>query len=390
MSLLTQAVSQAEQQIKVNTQGQINSIKSGVKGAIQDAKNTAVSSVSGAVNNGVKAAIGSTLGAATDLLTGNVGGAVSALVNAPQNIIQSALGGLAGAAGVLSAPGTVGQMSGTGGVDPGNALGGAQARSDPMMSFCWYAQLPVISPGTSQQTANAATTSILANLASTTLSGVLGSSLGGSIPVASAASLPWYYVEEASLTFRQFNAKSIFREGRDRHYPDKYSIDPLRLSIYADSQNLALTYLQSWQNAVMTPFNAASASTMAGGWGRPSDYKKPIYIYLLDVTKNVLAIVQYTECWPTTIAEYALDSGTSTRIVNHVTFSVGDVFVNLMNVSPDLVSNVLANTASNVLTSTISSFAGTISNTASNLGERAFSSLANMMPGTSFAFNPLG
>jgi hypothetical protein len=379
MSFLSDAVSQAEHQIKANALGQVNSYKSGVKGAVQNAKNVFASGISGAINNTSKAAVGSVLGAATDLLTGNVSGALSALANAPQNILTSALSGLggqaAGASAVLSAPGTVGQMSGNGGVNMGNSLGGAQARTDPLLSFCWYAQLPVITPGTAQQATNAASTSVLANLASTTLSGILGSAMGGGIATSNAAMLPWYYVEEASLTFRQFNAKSIFREGRDRHYPDKYSVDPLRLAIYGDSDNTALTYLQAWNNAIITPFNASSASTMAGGWGRASDYKRPIYIYLLDVTKNVLAIVQYTECWPTSVAEYSLDSGTSTRVVNHVTFSVGDVFVNLMGVSPDVTANVLSNTANNVLTSTITQFAGTVTSLGNNLIDRGVSGL---------------
>lgn len=368
MSGLSQAISQAESQIKANTKGQINSITSGVKGSIQNVRNTAVSSVVGAANNAVKSATQSVLGAAGNLLTGNVSGAISALANAPANILGSTVSGLGGLAGIqsLSSPGTVGTMSGTGGVDPGNALGGINARSDPMLSFCWYAQLPVITPGTSQQTANAASTSILANLASSTLSG-LSSNLGGAVSTSNAASLPWYYVEEASLTFRQFNTKSIFREGRDRHYPDKYSVDALRLAIYADSQNTAFTYLQAWNNAIITPFAAASAATMGGGWGRPSDYKRPIYIYLLDVTQNQLAIVQYTECYPISVAEYSMDSGTSTRIVNHVTFSVGDVFVNLLPVSENLVANVLTNTANNVLTSSITNFAGLVSSGVSKL-----------------------
>jgi hypothetical protein len=376
---LTQAISQAESQINANTKGQINSITSGIKGSIQNIQNTVVSGISGAANNAVKSATQSVLGAAGDLLTGNVSGAVSALANAPSNIIGSTVAGLGGFAGIqsLSSPGTVGTMSGTGGVDPGNSLGGINARSDPLLSFCWYAQLPVITPGTSQQTANAASTSILANLASSALSGVLSSTLGGAVSTSNAASLPWYYVEEASLSFRQFNQKSIFREGRDRHYPDKYSVDALRLAIYADSQNTAFTYLQAWNNAIITPFAAQSAAAMGGGWGRPADYKKPIYIYLLDVTQQQLAIVQYTECFPISVAEYSMDSGTSTRIVNHVTFSVGDVFVNLLPVSQNVLASVLGNTANNVLTSSITNFAGLVASGVSKL-QGSISGLASV------------
>lgn len=272
----------------------------------------------------------------------------------PQNIINSGLSllGQGGASSALATPGTVSQLSNNGGVIPGDNLTGANARPDPMMSFTWYAQLPVISPGTTQNAAGASATSILQNIASSVQS-TLASSLGGSIAVSSSAQLPWYYVEEASLPFRQFEVKSIFREGRDRHYPSKYSVDNLRLSIYADSQNKAFTYLQAWNNAIITPFAATAATTMGGGWGRPSDYKQTIFIYMLDVTNNVLALIEYVECWPVSMDQYSMDSGTSTRIVNHVNFSVGDVFINLMGVSVDFVQNILANPTNNAITQSI-------------------------------------
>ncbi len=365
MSFLTDAVSQAEQNFKSQTTnivtGTVNGVVGGVKGAVSNALNTGVSSVTGAINNTLKTGVNSVLGAATAAISGNFSGAASILENAPQNIFSSALSGLGGSTGantVLSSPGTTGSPSSNGGVDPTNPLGGANARPDPMQSFMWYCQMPVISPGTSQSIVGATSNSVINGLASA-MSGALnglGSPLGGSVYTGSSAQLPWYYVEEASCPFRRYDVKTIFREGRDRKYPSKYSVDDLRLSIYADSQNNAFQYLQAWNNNILTPFSATSASTSGGGWGRPSDYKKPIFIYLLDPTNNVLALIEYTECWPTSIDQYSLDSGTSTRIVNHVNFSVGDVFINLMGVSPNFTQGVLTNSLNNSITSTINSF----------------------------------
>jgi hypothetical protein len=385
-SFLANAVSNAEQQFTAQTSnivnGTVNGVVSGVKGAVQNALNTGVSNVTGAINNSIKTGINSVVGAAADAITGNFSGAASILENAPQNIFSSALSGLGGSAGasaVLSSPGTSGSPSSNGGVDPTNPLGGINARPDPMQSFLWYCQLPVISPGTSQSLIGATANSVINGL-SNALSGALnglGSSLGGTVYTASSAQLPWYYVEEASCPFRRYDVKTIFREGRDRKYPSKYSVDDLRLSIYADSQNNAFQYLQAWNNNILTPFSATSSTTSGGGWGRPSDYKKPIYIYLLDPTNNVLALVEYTECWPTSIDQYSLDSGSSTRIVNHVNFSVGDVFINLMGVSPNLSASVIANTANNAITSTINSFGSLVVGQASNLASRGFSSISS-------------
>jgi hypothetical protein len=265
--------------------------------------------------------------------------------------INSTLSLLSNAGAALSNPSIISQAA-TYGVMPGDGLSGAQARPDPMLSFTWYAQLPNITPGSAQSTAGASSTSILQNIANSVTS-TLSSAMGGAISVSNSAQLPWFYVEEASLPFRTFETISIFREGRDRKYPSKYNVDNLRLSIYADSQNNAFQYLQAWNNAIITPFAAPYAASMGGGWGRPSDYKYPIYIYLLDVTNSVLAIVEYTECFPLSIDNYTMDSGSSTRVINHVNFSVGDVFINLMGLTTSAVEGIISNPLNNVITQSI-------------------------------------
>lgn len=384
MSFLSDAVGNAERQFKNQTsniiRGTVNGVESGVKGAVQSAINTGVSNVTGAFNNAVRTGINSVVGAATEVVKGNFSGAINDILSAPENIFNSALsglGGMAGASAILSAPGTSGSPSSNGGVDPTNPLGGINARPDPMQSFMWYCQLPVISPGTSQSIVGATANSVIQSLANAAFTG-LGSSMGGSVYTASSSQLPWYYVEEASCPFRRYDVKTIFREGRDRKYPSKYSVDDLRLSIYADSQNNAFQYLQAWNNNIITPFSASTSTTSGGGWGRPSDYKKPIFIYLLDPTNNVMALLEYTECWPTSIDQYNMDSGTSTRIVNHVNFSVGDVFINLMAVSPDFTQSIVTNPLNNAITSTINNFGSVVLGEASNLLQRGTSAISSL------------
>lgn len=186
--------------------------------------------------------------------------------------------------------------SGATGAEPGNSLGGALARSDPLVSHCWYALMPDVTP------------------------------IGGA-----PTSLPWYYVEEATTGLKQIQTRSIFYQARARHYPGDNSVDPLRLAIYADTDNVAQTYIDAWQGAVIAPTTAANAETSSGRYGRPSGYKKTINIYIIDATKKMLATIDYLGCWPTTIDAWSLDSNTSTRLLNHVSFSVDEVHRTLYN-----------------------------------------------------------
>lgn len=286
------------------------------------------------------------IGSASAAFTGaNIGAAFTSTV------ATGALSGIGSTISSLAGPGILGTLGA--GMAPGNDLAGIQARSDPLMSFCWYAQLPTINPTpTSSNPVNqnnpstslaSSLTNALSSIASSAVNS-LSSTFGGSVfSSASAVSLPWYYVEEASLPFRNFSTKSIFRDGRHRHYADTYSIDNLTLHFYLDSSNTAFKYLQAWQNAIIGPFSAANVTTSSGGFGRPQQYKQPIYIYVLDVTKAQMAIIEYVECWPTNINALTMDSNSSTRLTAIVPFSVGDVFINIVGVAQSLVQGILSN-----------------------------------------------
>jgi hypothetical protein len=300
------------------------------------------------------------------------GGTVSSAFSS--TLASGALSGLGSKLASVAGPGALGTLGA--GLAAGNDLAGMQARSDPLLSFCWYAQMPTISP-TPTSSGSVNQNSSLANgisaLASSAINS-LGSTLGGSLfASASATSLPWYYVEEAVLPFRNFSTKSIFRDGRHRHYADTYSVDNLTLHFYLDSSNTALQYLQAWQNAIIAPFSANNSATSGGGFGRPVQYKQPIYIYILDVTKAQMAIVEYTECWPTNLSSLNLDSASSTRLTGIVPFSVGDVFINIVGVAQSLVQGVLSNPsqfknlASAAASKTLNNAAGSLSSTIGSL-----------------------
>ena len=255
----------------------------------------------------------------------------------------------------LQGPGSLIDMnsllySSTNGINPGDALAGALARPDPIQAYCWYAQMPILTPATIQAAATSLggtigesiggmfgqTMSSLGSTAGSVFGGVLAGNVAG-------AQLPWYYVESANLPLRTFTPVDVFREGRNRKYPISYDVGELRMGIYMDCDNNALTYLQAWQNAILRPFNATAAASQGGGFGRPIAYKKPIRIFILSVDRSEIAIFTYSECWPSSVDNFAMTSGTPDRIIAEVTFSVGDVFISVFPVSEEATKALVAN-----------------------------------------------
>jgi hypothetical protein len=346
---LSSIVGQAESQINNQVTGTVNSVQNAVGLAISNVKNTAANTAANLVGKTVQGAVGAATASINDILQGNVSGAISALN--PATAFSSIFGGGTSSSGTaqLSSPGYFATQSSSGGITPGDALLGAQARPDPLLPWLWYCQLPVIGSGAGTTGAAPGITNLSNSLTSSlsSLIGGLGSALGGSIPQSNSSQLPWYYVEEASCPFRQFTNVSIFRDGRERHYPSRYTVGNLRLAFYADIANTSMTYLQCWNNAILQPYDASNLN-LGGGFGRSSAFKYPIYIYLLDPMKNQILILEYVEAWPLNIADYGLNSSDGTgRVVNHVEFSVGDVFVSVLNVDAAVTQSILNNPLSN-------------------------------------------
>jgi hypothetical protein len=292
-------IASAAAQIKSNTGTSLQGIKSTAAGALSTGSSSlssivpgivrnSVGSVTSGINQAINVGLKDVTGAASQAISGNFSGALDSLLKGPTDL----LGSLGSSFGI--GKGSILGSGSSSGADPGNSLAGALARTDPQMAYDWYAIMPDVAP------------------------------LGGA-PV----SLPWYYAEEATIPFRTFNVMSIFREGRQRHYPGPYNVDGLRVSLYADTTGAALKYLLAWNGALLSPTTSANQAASGGGYGRAKDYKKSIIIFLLNPAKQQLAKIEYIECWPTTIDAVALESGASTRVQYHVNFSVGDVFVDL-------------------------------------------------------------
>ena len=304
MAGLNDIIQQSTQAAKLQVRGVKNEVRQGVQGAISNAKNNIVTGTTSVVRAVVNGGVNTAISAGAQLVKGNVSGAVEAITGGASSIVDrvSSISGinLSGALGLSTSSGY------DSGIDPGNPLAGALARPDPVMTYDWYMELPLIQP-----------------------------------PTGPAQSLPWYYIEETNLPTRQVGVRSIFREGRDRHYPDKYSVDPLRVSIYADNSNVALNYITGWNSLVINPTNTQNAYLFGGGYGQPSKFNRSIKTFILSANKSTLVEFEYTECWPTGMEAIALQSASSERMVYHVNFSVGDVFATIYDVSNSLNTGIM-------------------------------------------------
>lgn len=159
-------------------------------------------------------------------------------------------------------------------------LAAAQARPDPLMSFNWWADMPILN--------------------------------GSPMP-----SIGWEYVEEAVLPFISFDQISNYRAGKNYHFAQKYNIGNLQLKFYEDSNATVSQYLNTWQSMIL--------NTQSGLFYFPKDYKKTISIWVLDVTKLTVMCLDYTGCWPLNPDTYSFGSAQSERIVAGCEFSVDEL-----------------------------------------------------------------
>lgn len=289
-SQIKTSVGTARSDLKSTTNAQLSSARKEVQNVIPGITSSAARKATQGAQSAISTGINGVRGGVSDILRGNFSGGVEKILSTPSDV----MGSLSKNFGLS----TGGKLTNPGGVAVGNSLEGALARSDPQMSYNWYCIPPTVNALDGPQVA-----------------------------------LPWYFVEEATLPFRTFNVDSYFYQGRQKHLAGNYDLDDLQLAFYADTTNEALIYLQAWQGAVVKPYTSKDRTSSGGGYGRTKDYYRDIPIYLLSPDRKVLCEILYTECWPKTIQSYSMNSGSSERIVNHVTFSTGDVFITLYGVS---------------------------------------------------------
>lgn len=167
-----------------------------------------------------------------------------------------------------------------------DVLSAMQARPDPLMSFNWFAVMPLISPKNGQ-----------------------------------SYDLGWEYVEEATVPFVEFEQVSNYRAGKNIHFPQHNSVGTLGLKLYEDSNGTATAYLNAWQATMYNPDT--------GLYSYPKDYKKAIQVTILDVAMNSVMVIDYMDCWPMRFDQVNLNSGSSERVLMGAEFSVDRVNIKI-------------------------------------------------------------
>lgn len=175
--------------------------------------------------------------------------------------------------------------NGTAGVGK-HVLTNAMGRKDPLLNFCWFAQLPKIGP----------------------------------------YKLDWSYIEEFNAPLRSFDNNVQYQRGRDNKYASKQNVSNLSLKCYEDSTGKTQAYLEAWRNLVIGE---------DGQFNLPVNYKKDITLVILDVSRAIsVYTLVYHGCWPVSADAFQLSSGASERLIASQEFSVDSVDVNVRNVAP--------------------------------------------------------
>jgi hypothetical protein len=173
-------------------------------------------------------------------------------------------------------------------------LAAMRNRSDPLMNFNWWADMPVLD---------------------------------------SQFRLGWEFVEEATLPFIEFEQISNYRAGKNYHYAHHFSLGSLNLKFYEDSRGTATDYLTRWQSLIH--------NKESGLYYFPSDYKKTITVWVLDVAKLTVMCLDYTGCWPQRLETLQFGSASSERVVSGAEFSVDEVNLKVFKFSPSEIPSVV-------------------------------------------------
>lgn len=133
--------------------------------------------------------------------------------------------------------------------------------------------------------------------------------------------LDWYYINSIQTPGIQIETRSVFRSGKMQHYAGTLSIDNLSLTLYTDATGAAMKFASSWINTVY--------NNQTGNYRLPREYKKSIYVYLLDVERAIVCQFKFFGCWPTSWASYQLGNGQAENLPTVLelavdTFSISD------------------------------------------------------------------
>ena len=230
-------------------------------------------------------ALANVLGAAAGLAKQRLSGRVGSFVDLAERLARRVANSAANPSfGPVNPPG------------PRDWLAAANARPDPLLDIYWYCDLPIINADTV---------------------------------------LPWSYVEEVTLPNVEFDQTSVYKAGKNYHFPNHYNLNTLSIKLYEDVDGKAMNYLYAWQSMII--------DRETGLYNHPREYKHPITIVTLDSAQLTVMIYEYTGCWPQNIDNVTVISGNTGRVNPNVTFSVDEVRIKFGKFSPGQIPSVVNN-----------------------------------------------
>jgi hypothetical protein len=140
--------------------------------------------------------------------------------------------------------------------------------------------------------------------------------------------LPWYYVDDITVPLANFNSTQKYINGKEYKYADMFSVNTCSVKIYSDMTGLAFNYCDKWVKSVYRDDNL---------YQMPSEYKKDLWIFILDSTRKVVVSIQLLGVWPTAWADYQLVGNASAALETSLTLSVDDVKLNYSD-DPDAIA----------------------------------------------------
>lgn len=113
--------------------------------------------------------------------------------------------------------------------------------------------------------------------------------------------LDWHYLQAIQTPSLQVQPKPVFRAGKMSHYAGALSVENINVTLYSDTTAKALKFASSWMANIY--------NNQTGDYYLPKDYKKDVYVYLLDSKLATVCLFKFFGCFPTNWASYSLQGG---------------------------------------------------------------------------------
>lgn len=173
--------------------------------------------------------------------------------------------------------------------------------------------------------------------------------------------LPWYYINHIQLPGPSLGSEEKYVDGRLKKYATLFTLDSVSIRLFSDTTGAAFNFANDWFRATYRDDNL---------YQLPSVYKKNIYVFILDPTRDVVLDIQLIGCKPTNWAGYSLGSDSSSALETSMTLDVDDFRVNYDSNPTSVIANVNAALGASIgglISQTSQTVANSITSTLNNV-----------------------